>query len=218
MADHHAKPNHANSLAPREAVKKSNHHTDQQHNPPAGDVIRAYHEAGHALVCYLMNRHFNTLSICDGEHSHDLIPSKKWEAFTPEKCADLAIRDRVERNILALFAGDMAQEILTGKSVARRESSNYHHISELGACVMDTGEVLNAYLHYMALRTRHLIMLPQNWDAIQILADALIKRRRLDYAAACRILDQAMNIGLKDLMHHSIHPAGNNPNHRFSNA
>lgn len=172
------------------------------------DVIRAYHEAAHGLAAYLMNRHFHALSIRNGEHSHEKLPANRWENFKPGKCSDPSCRDRVERNIIELFAGDVAQEILTGKPVARGESLDYHQIAELGTYVMEAGEVLDAYLHYMALRTKHILLQPQNWDAIQMLADALIKHKRLEYDAARRILDEAMDIGLKDLMHHYLSATG----------
>jgi hypothetical protein len=216
MSLRNAGSNHTNRH-PQQGIKRrpSNGQAGARH-PLSQDVIRAYHEAGHGLAAYIMNRHFRTLSIRDGEHSHEILPATHRESFRTGKCADPACRERVERNIIELFAGDVAQEILTGKPAARGESSNYLQIAELGACVMESGEVLDAYLHYMALRTKHILMQPQNWDAIQILADELIKRKHLDYDSARRILDEAMEIGLKDLIHHYRPAAAPRPKARVA--
>ena len=193
----------------RQSVKHKPHqNSNNMHRGHSQEVIRAYHEAGHGLAAYIQNRHFRALSIRNGEHSHEKLTTRHWESFRAEKCADPACRERIERNIIELFAGDVAQEILTGKPVSHGESSDFRYIAELGTCVMDPGEVLDAYLHYMALRTKHILLLPQNWDAIQILADELIKHKRLEYDAARRILDEAMEIGLRDLMHHYNATAG----------
>jgi len=202
---------------------RNNHHSEQgnNHKPHRNsnntrhtlsqEVIRAYHEAAHGLAAYLQNRRFRALSIRDGEHSHGKLPAHGWASFSLERCTDPACRDRIERNIIELYAGDVAQEILTGKPVSRGESSDFHHIADLGTCVMEAGEVLDAYLHYMALRTKHILLLPQNWDAIQMLADELLKHKRLEYDAARRILEDAMEIGLKDLMHHYLASPGPQP-------
>ena len=204
----HTGPNRSASQK-RQGVKHND--VNRGHQLHSQDVIRAYHEAGHGLAAYLMDRRFHALSIRDGEHSHPTLPPSRYEHFNAGKCVDSACRERVERNIIELFAGDVAQEILTGKPVARGESLDFHQIAELGAYVMDAGEVLDAYLHYMALRTKHILIQPQNWDAIQMLADALIKHKRLEYDAARRVLDEAMDIGLKDLMHHYLTAGGPQP-------
>lgn len=165
----------------------------------ASDRRVAYHEAGHAVACYLLHKPFHYVTIrgedLEGTMGH-VMPWDAPESYRPDINEDTRTRARVERDVMVLLAGQVADE-LAGYSP--RDPDYYGPEGDNSAAVQMAGyvaqgdEQLEHYLAWLLARIRDTLALPWHWAAVVAVADALQERRRLSAREARRITHDAIH-------------------------
>jgi hypothetical protein len=154
----------------------------------------AHHEAGHAVARWWLGLRFRDASIIpnsdEGTLGHVLsCHMPKW--FDPESTISPRVRLRIEKEIISSFAGQIAQ----AKFLGRKPRYGMHADNEGAvdiATYVASGETLDAFLHFLFLRSRDLVH--AKWREIECVAEALISGRRLMYKDLIRVIDRGLNL------------------------
>jgi hypothetical protein len=154
----------------------------------------AHHEAGHAVARWCLGLRFRDASIIpnsdEGTLGHVLsCHMPKW--FDPESTISPRVRLRIEKEIISSFAGQIAQT----KFLGRKPRYGMHADNEGAvdiATYVASGETLNAFLHFLFLRSRDLVH--AKWREIECVAEALISGRRLMYKDLIQVIDRGLNL------------------------
>ena len=165
----------------------------------ASDRRVAYHEAGHAVACYLLHKPFHYVTIRGEDLEGTMGHVMAWDApegYRPDINEDARTRARVERDVMVLLAGQVADE-LAGYSPRDPdyygpEGDNSAAVS-MASYITGSDEQLEHYLAWLLARTKDKLALPWHWAAVVAVADALQERRRLSAREARRITHDAMN-------------------------
>lgn len=141
----------------------------------------AYHEAGHAVACYILHRGFRYVTIrpdreCLGRVMQTPLPDSFW-------IADLGIDTRArriaEREIIIDFAGEAAGAIWRGRHNWRSSRADFQSVTELTGRVCNTPDEEEAFARWLAIRARDMIACPMNWEQVKAVAKALLDKQHL---------------------------------------
>lgn len=159
----------------------------------------AYHEAGHAVACIVLEHPFLSATIIATDETLGSITKRPVPpSITREDELTHRSRRWIEREILCWLAGLAAEQRWTGRNNWRGARSDISWVVELGAFLHQAGtKVLDKYLDYMIERARDLVSAPQNWLRIEALATALLERRTLSAREAKRLCLEAMKDRVK---------------------
>ena len=147
----------------------------------------AYHEAGHAVAAFLLDRPFRRVSIIQDEEGHGHVLYRKFhKRFDPEYGSNpQKARFQIERAIITLMAGGEAERVHTGRRNNLGSSSDDETARDLATYIVpDWGDELVAYLKWLRIRTRNLLKSPRNWRAVEELAEALMEKGEMSAAEA----------------------------------
>jgi hypothetical protein len=100
--------------------------------------------------------------------------------------------DRIEAGIIILYAGEIAEKLyISGYNweITRVEHRTASDLVKILGTRIDERE---AYLDRLFLRAKELIKLPQNWWAVEALADGLLKNRTIEYRGAKQIIEVSL--------------------------
>ena len=149
--------------------------------------ITAYHEAGHAVACYLLHKRFKYVTIKpEGEKLGEIIYPKKIHKPIPSG-RELRI---IKREYMVFLAGPIAEGILSGKC----EFEDILPLLGLSSSHTEENRKFNEVfwkLHFVD--TKLLIYAPWNWQAVITLADELLMHEKIRYKAARKIIKQAID-------------------------
>lgn len=155
----------------------------------------AYHEAGHAVACHILQVPFSYVTIVpDGEESEGHVQlakhrGRKW----------LTRQQRENRAMVAL-AGLAADRILTGRSlVGGRAADTLEAKRQIELWCYSDGEI-DLYLRLLKIRIYSELKLPEKWAAVTALAKELLERKRIGSRTARRIIQDAMRPSEKRAM------------------
>jgi hypothetical protein len=125
-----------------------------------------YHEAGHAVMAHIQHARVKPLAVGKRDDSSKKLaahPENDWHRSAET-------RTQVERQILILFAGQIAQNIFTGRHGRGAESAQ---AKMLASRVASEKRERKAYLNWLWLRALNMLSDEANKTAVQILAQAL---------------------------------------------
>jgi hypothetical protein len=133
------------------------------------DEIKAYHEAGHAVVAHLLGRYVWRLSIVPDQsvklQKTSYVAGRCWSGYTAEASVEIPKRDRLETDL-----------------------------HEAARCCRILALLEAPYNWKAALRLAHRLrgrvraMIAANWYLLSALAQALLSSRELDQAQIARFL------------------------------
>ena len=149
----------------------------------------AYHEAGHAVACYFLHFPFKYLTI---EPEKDTLGHVKRfphpKSFHPDYEGDTKTLNRIEKNIITSYSGSAAEFILTGKYNSGGGTDS-QYARELADHYCGGPEETEAFLKWMWERTINWVQNPDfHWDAVEALAQELLKKSRLTSKEAKQII------------------------------
>jgi ATP-dependent Zn protease len=157
---------------------------------------RAYHEAGHLVVAYLLGRPFERASIIAdpdgalvGYCHHAALPAAfATEGLRPDPDPE-ANEQLIQSCVTTALAGGIAEEMGTGAASTWGTDADRH--AAVNLAVYEVGEEqLEAYL--AEARNRAAVLLKQHWSAVEALASALVEQRELDGNRARALLAGTM--------------------------
>jgi ATP-dependent Zn protease len=158
----------------------------------------AYHEAGHAVAAYVLRRRFSKASIVREEDSLGRLtrPPSYGTGFEPELDYKGTSKPWIEQEIMSLLAAGTAVDLLTGREdwgEGEVESSDLQKAHVLAEMVCGSNEEVEAYLNWLAIRTRNMLSNPPYWAAVEALAGALLEQQEIGYRKARKIIGDAMD-------------------------
>ena len=152
----------------------------------------AYHEAGHAVACYFLHLPFKYVTIePEGDTLGHLKPFPSPKSFNPEIDDEIKTLIRIEKNIITYYAGKAVEFILTKKS-NKIVGSDDQNAWDLACYYCGGPEETEAFLKWMWERTINWVQNPDfHWDAVEALAQELLKKSRLTSKEARQIIKAA---------------------------
>jgi len=146
----------------------------------------AYHEAGHAVMAYLLHRRFHSITI-DPEkldegtgglvclvRSRSLIKSLDAGGYSTE----------MEKHIRITLAGEVSSGIFSGQE---KWDKSQIDIGASFKLVQDQCYYLkeaDAYINWLLLSVQNDLKLPQNWCCVCAMAQALLDHKTINYRKA----------------------------------
>ena len=158
----------------------------------------AFHEAGHAVMAFLLKRRFTKISMIPDEDSSGRvhIPAGFIEGIEDELTSqkECAIKDHIR----ILWAGIESEGVHFG----RRSWSGFEHdkeaITTLVLFLHPPGETCDALLAYLRSHTRDLLGLKWHRNAVCHLAEALLKKKEFGARLARKIIRASFTADMPD--------------------
>jgi hypothetical protein len=166
--------------------------------------VAAYHEAGHAVVAYLLRCPIQFATIEEGLvitlHGDEIVTggnvsillreswSVHWLDFTPNDYRDF------ENEVMIMSAGNFVEWLQYGELEPPDVRTNTD-IQKICALFKSTGfdeNQENAYLDWLFLRTMALLERPENRRAIGALAGELLGKRKLTGRKVRKVISEAI--------------------------
>src|SRR5438128_1711368 len=149
-------------------------------NPPL--VCIAYHEAGHAVAAFRLERKFRSITIepdPDGQYLGCLTMYPNPPTFHP----DIEVTARGERwlrdSIMGSLAGELADNLHCGRvntDAVYFYGHDMHTAVDLALRFVNEGDELEQYLGWLRARTKTLLQRDITWAGLEALAAALLQR------------------------------------------
>jgi ATP-dependent Zn protease len=161
-------------------------------NPRLATVATAYHEAGHAVADHLFHHRIKRVTI---------IPNKKenYQGCVQAKQAsvkgiDCEVSPRLERaargRIISALAGICAQRLFNPRTCrSYHPRQDYQQAISLAEHLLTGPKEMEPFLDWMMARTENLLR--NNWKAVELLAEELIRRLELSGKEAHEIIRSA---------------------------
>lgn len=152
-------------------------------------TLTAFHEAAHAVMAIVLRKPWRVVNIEPDEDAYGrTYMAKLGERFRPDIEVNTRTRNTIEREVMIFLAGPEAERLKTG----RRNNVGARHDYQcagllLGYAVGDQDE-LTAYLEWVRCRTVNDLRNPTFWARVELLAEHLIKQRRMTRRDATAIV------------------------------
>lgn len=168
----------------------------------------AYHEAGHAVACYVLRQRFYYVTIKPDDetgssgHLKSVLARamNRWESSDgwPEK-----YRARLERLSMTSLAGVVAEGLMTGRHSWVRASGDLNAASfVLEPLTRGDLEEASRYRDWLTYRVRG-ILRPEHYQrAIKAVAHALLRNETVEYAEARAVIERAIPVTRLDVDFH----------------
>jgi ATP-dependent Zn protease len=156
----------------------------------------AFHEAGHAVSHWLNAIPFEGVSIARKGDSFGRVmlrklgrrPFKSWRGDS----LTLRQRDRLERHVVVLLAGEIAESCYMRRH--NHNGASYDFEMALGLCegMIETPKECIAYLNWLYVRSRGQITTRENWLAVHAVATRLLSAKSITGRAAVTVMKKAL--------------------------
>jgi hypothetical protein len=145
----------------------------------------AYHVAGHAVAAVLLHRPLRYVTIVPDKErgilGYDLTPRR---------------RTLLEREIMVLLAGEVAEEEFRGWRNRVGSRSDYEKVHNCTQAVCETDEEADAYIAWLRVRIANQILGPGPWPIIAAVAAELLDHERLTADEVRAIRSRVLNMRL----------------------
>jgi hypothetical protein len=141
----------------------------------------AYHEAGHAVIAYMLGYQPQSVTIVPAvDTAGHIIQTNPLHGFQLDIDGSDEARLRIESLITICFAGPIAQKRYNPRSWRRAHGEwDYGKITELGLGVCGSDEQANAFIRWREIVARDMVR--AHWLRIQLVAGQLIERESLSH-------------------------------------
>jgi len=143
----------------------------------------AYHEAGHAVIAYLLGCKPESVTITPtlDTAGHLVVHADPPHGFQLDTDDSDEARLRAESAITICFAGPIAQKRHNPRSWRKVHGQwDYDTITDLGLRVCGSGEQATAFIRWREIVAREMVQ--AHWLRIALVAGQLLKRKRLSHA------------------------------------
>jgi hypothetical protein len=142
----------------------------------------AYHEAGHAVIAFLLGYRPQSVTIVPTfDTAGHIIQDNPLHGFQLDLDGSDEARLRVETVITICFAGPIAQKRYNPRSWRRAHGQwDYEKIAELALRVCGSSEQATAFIRWREIVACD--MVKAHWPRIQLVAGQLLERENLSHA------------------------------------
>ena len=158
----------------------------------------AYHEAGHAVMCWWLRKHIKGISIIPegdslGRIVHGKPMLKDIEGFNTFWDTHSRKHFEIERQIMVSFAGCAAESLLTGRNTRAGSEGDYRQTAGfLFNLTGNDSELATAWGNYLYTKAKSILSMPVCWQAVEALAGELLVRKHIGGRKARQIIQDAM--------------------------
>ncbi len=154
----------------------------------------AYHEAGHAVLCWEERVRLKGASIVPDRTSAGRIThSHPLKGINPELDSSTHSRVRMEKMVRILLAGTIAQRKFNAKGYRHYHGRQDHErATDLLMHYTGSTEEVEAYINLLYVQTRLALDLPWLWMAVIAVAKALLDKGELTGRETRAIIEQAV--------------------------
>lgn len=138
----------------------------------------AYHEAGHAVVAYILRVRLKEATIIPNEDYLGMVKHGRGQNIQPEWEINRKTRDELERRTMVLLGGNVAENLLTDKRSMAGSYDDYHQVVDLLSYLADPEET-SKYIEWLWYRTKSNLGVDYWWLATQRLAEELLEHQYL---------------------------------------
>ena len=149
----------------------------------------AYHEAGHAVACFMYDIKLHSISIRPDEDSHGRVNHNNPLFRISDNAGDLSAsqRQRIERCVVIALAGNVAQRRFNPRSVRSHHAQNdFNKAADVLSHLSGSDKELQAYMNLLLIRAENLLM--RMWPSVTALASSLLKESALSGEQATAII------------------------------
>jgi hypothetical protein len=162
----------------------------------------AYHEAGHAVANFATGKRFTKVSVIPIPEDGSLgrVSGTGWQSKLNPELDDTEqprLRRMVEREIITLLAGVVAEAKLTGRYNHIGASKDYHKAVSYASYVTDSTRETEAYIEWLFEKTKNI--LSRRWGAVELLTEELVRQQEIGYLATRKIIRKGLDGGLPPL-------------------
>jgi len=151
----------------------------------------AYHEAGHAMVCWKLGVGIIHVTIIPKAESLGHILRHNILKEDDENDNSRAAKSRFEKAIKVCFAGPEAEKKFTGRGNHTGAAGDYENALELVSHISGDSKLVGLFLKLMSYQVECLIKNNNNWRAIKALAKALLEKETISGKNAKEIMERA---------------------------
>lgn len=160
-------------------------------------LATAFHEAGHAVMAYLVRRRIKRVSIEPDEKEGSLGHVENWRLrIRPDIRSNPYTNERLDDAVKISLAGGIAEAIYTGRKNHVGATGDYRNASDYAMHRCGSAEQAVAYLRWQSVCARQIMENPRYWKGVKVLAEALMKQPTIPGAEATKIIEQAIYPGL----------------------
>jgi len=171
------------------------HRKDQQVNENKRGIpikLTAYHEAGHAVMAYILRLRLIEITIIPDEDYLGRVSRGASRTIHPDWEADQKTRTELERLSMQALAGNVAEHLFTGRRHKAGSYADYHKVVNYLSFLAGPKE-MTYYVEYLWHRTKGTLRADHWWLAVQRLTEELLKCRRLRSKRIREIIRQAID-------------------------
>lgn len=157
----------------------------------------AYRNAGHAVIALHLGLGLQERSIsivpCD-EAAHPGLLEREYFGAA-DKDPRHGLRQRVEARVMISLAGPAAQQRFgpSEKGTAHSEQDHSEALSLLST-ISTSDEERNAYMTWLNVRVRDMLMVPRVWAQVEAVASAFLEHKRLTTREVRKITLRAVEV------------------------
>jgi ATP-dependent Zn protease len=161
--------------------------------------LTAIHEAGHAAMAIHVRLGTQDATIREadgvlGSVTH--YPPGDW--FQPDCEVTPRTRRRIEQQIMTLWAGTLAEELIGGQANPDGAGHDFDVISSLALYMCGDSEETDAYIEWLRLHSRNTLKTPFVRIAINAITDALLERETLTGKQIRSVVREAFSRGIEN--------------------
>jgi len=153
--------------------------------------IAAYHEAGHAVVAYLLHRLVRGVTIIPDRDMQGCCYLAKGKSIHPDYDRSHKTRLELERHAMISWGGNVAECLFTGKKPVA--DSDMHSVVNYLSYLTSGDEEIGAYADWLWYRTKSLLQFERHWAAVDALATELVKNGRVGQKRTREIIHRGNN-------------------------
>lgn len=168
----------------------------------------AYHEAGHAIVAFGVDRAFKEVTIIPSEGYLGVLKHRPWITFDPTMTSsgwEDRETSRIKLRIMLCLGGPAAESILLGRSVMKYRWGWADHgivLDLLDALYAGLGldaevdKEVGKYIEYMELVVKNFLRV--NWKFVERVAQALLLEKTLTYKKAKELVYRDLDLSWEE--------------------
>ncbi|MEZ6128744.1 MAG: hypothetical protein R3C59_08680 [Planctomycetaceae bacterium] len=161
---------------------------NQRTTPQESQTATAYHEAGHAVMAFVVGRPVEKVTICPAQLQTG---GFRLGACKVQKGRSRASKDALEDEVLILLAGMVAESQFTDRYCAAGAAQDLRAVRRLLANRASSERQIDRLAGRMLDKTQHVLNDPVNRRAVTLVARQLLDKETISGRAVRQLFQEA---------------------------